>query len=78
MSQQTRPADKASAATCTPGGSRPPGALVTTGPFWKTARPRAVQRPWKRDGHISMDEPAIFRKSLQTWRLKVTEGTIPL
>lgn len=30
------------------------------------------------DGHISMDEPAIFRKSLQTWRLKVTEGTIPL
>lgn len=30
------------------------------------------------DSHISMDEPAIFRKSLQTWRLKVTEGTIPL
>lgn len=30
------------------------------------------------DGHISMDEAAIFRKSLQTWRLKVTEGIIPL
>lgn len=30
------------------------------------------------DGHISMDEPAIFRKSLQTWRLKVAEGTTPL
>lgn len=30
------------------------------------------------DSHISMDEPAIFRKSLQTWRLKVTEVTIPL
>ena len=72
-------ADKASAVTCTPGGSRPPRCSRDHRPIMEDRQAQGGTETLEPgDSHISMDEPAIFRKSLQTWRLKVTEVTIPL
>lgn len=78
-SQWTRPADKASAPTCTPGSSHPPRCTCDHRLIMEDRQAQGSTETLEvGDGHISMDGPAIFRKSLQTWRLKVTEGTIPL